>query len=122
MSEAITPGRVMGELDRMSRELNTLAEGLASVERQLEPVQEEYEQFVADFEINLWEKHTEQDAKLPAAALRLRMAHRAMAPELYGRWVALTHSRERMIKRISTIKASIEAQRSLLSAMKEGLI
>lgn len=122
MNEPITPGRVMATLDAMSQELNTLADGLASVARQLEPVQEEYDQWVADFEIGLWEKHTEQGAKLPAASLRLQMAHRKMPPELYGRFVALTHSRDRMVKRISTLKVSVEAQRSLLSAMKEGLV
>lgn len=122
MSEAITPGAVMATLDAMSRELNTLADGLAHVARQLEPVQQEHDDWVADFEIGLWEKHTEQGVKLPAAALRLQMAHRKMPPELYGRYVALVHSRDRMMKRISTLKTSVDAQRSLLSAMKEGLI
>lgn len=122
MTEPITPGAVMATLDAMSQELNTLADGLAHVARQLEPVQQEYDDWVADFEIGLWEKHTEQGVKLPAAALRLQMAHRKMPPELYGRYVALVHSRDRMMKRISTLKTSVDAQRSLLSAMKEGLI
>lgn len=122
MSDPITPGQVMATLDAMSQELNTLADGLAHVARELEPVQEQYDEYVADFEIDLWEKHTEQGAKLPSASLRLQMAHRKMPPELYGRYVALVHSRDRMVKRISTLKLSVDAQRSLLSAMKEGLV
>jgi hypothetical protein len=122
MNNSITPGQVMATLDAMSQELNSLADGLASVARQLEPVQIEVDEYIADFEIGLWEKHTEQGCKLPAAALRIKMAHRSMKPELYGRYVALVHSRDRMVKRISTLKTSVEAQRSLLSALKEGLI
>ena len=41
-----------------------------------------------------------------------------MAPELLGRHDGLVHKRERMRKRISDLRLVIEAERSILSALK----
>lgn len=116
-----TAQQVMATLDDLSRELNDLADSLASVARQLEPVENEYRVFMDDFEITLWNEHVNDGRKLAPAALRIQLAHKAMDPGLYGRYFALVKSRERIVKRISALKTTIEAQRSLLSAMKEGL-
>lgn len=118
----ITAQQVMADLDRMAQEMNALSEGMAYVARALEPVEAAYEKHMDDYEIGLWEKHTNEDAKLPAEKMRVKLAHRAMDPALYGRYFALVKSRDRMVKRISALKCSIEANRSLLSAMKEGLV
>ncbi len=42
-----------------------------------------------------------------------------MPPELFGRRTALVRSRDRMLQRIRTLKTEVEAQRSILSALKE---
>lgn len=124
----ITPGQVMTTLDALSAELHTLADGLAKVERELQGkgndggVQDEYQRFIDDYEIGLWNQHVNDGAKLPAKDLRLQLAHKAMDPALYGRYFALVKSRDRMLTRIGTLKAEIGAQRSILSALKEGLI
>lgn len=118
----ITPGEVMAALDSLSRELNDLADGMARVARQLEPVEDEYTKFMDGYEITLWTEHVEDGRKLPPAALRIQLAHKAMDPDLYGRYFALVKSRDRIVKRIAALKTSIEAQRSLLSALKEGLV
>ena len=126
--KTVVPGDVMRVLDHNARELHDLADALASVERQLRGaskddagVQGAYTAFVDDFEVGLWSQHVE-GAKLPAKDLRLQLAHRAMPPELYGRYFALVTSRDRILSRISTLKAEVGAQRSILSALKEGLV
>lgn len=125
---ALVPGDVLRTLDANASELHILADNLASVERQLHGqgvddhgVQGEYQAFIDAFEIGLWEQHV-GGAKLPAKDLRAQLAHRAMAPELYGRYFALVKSRDRILSRIANLKSEINAQRSLLSALKEGIV
>lgn len=109
----------MGRLNELAQELDLLSRGLLQVERELEPVAEEYQRFVDDFEIGLYTRSTEEnDFKLPSEALRLKLAHRAMPPELYGRHRALLAQRERGMDRIRAVRAQVEAQRSILSALK----
>lgn len=122
MTGTITPGEVMRTLDELARELHGLADAGAKVARQLEPAEDEYTRFMDGYEITLWTEHVEDGRKLPPAPLRIQLAHKAMDPELYGRYFALVKSRDRIVKRIATLKTEIEAQRSLLSALKEGLI
>lgn len=102
------------ELDKLSRDL-------ADTCRKLEPVAKEHDAFVAKYEIGLWRKHLETGQKFPSEAMRLKLAHDEMKPELLGEWAALTASRDRMRKRISDLKSSVESQRSILSALKSEL-
>jgi hypothetical protein len=108
----------MDILAKKATELDDLSKALADVERRLAPVETDYQQFVDDFEIGLWTKHQDEDAKLPSAAMRLKLARQAMDPELLGRYIGLVKSRERMRERISVLKATVDAQRSILSALK----
>jgi hypothetical protein len=121
VQQSVTPGEAMVALDGIARELDDLSGSLAGVERQLEPVESEYERFMASHEIGLWQAHIDHDAKLPPAGLRERLAHRDMPSELYGRHTALNASRKRMEKRIGVLKAASDAQRSILSALKVEL-
>lgn len=124
----IVPGDVLKTLDANAHELRILAENLAQVERKLHGqgaddhgVEGEYQAFIDSYEIGLWEQHV-AGAKLPAKDLRLKLAHREMPPELYGRYFALVKSRDRIVTRITTLSREIGAQRSILSALKEGLV
>lgn len=108
----------MDRLDKMARELGERSTQLAKVTRDLEPVHREYTSFVDDFEIGLWKKHQDEDAKFPSAAMRLKLAEREMDPALLGRHYGLEESRKRLMKRISDLRAEIEAERSILSALK----
>lgn len=121
MTEQAHPTDVMAKLDGFADELNGLSANLAEVQRRLEPVQSEYQEFVDDFEVGLWEAHVNDDAKLPSAAMRLKLAQRAMKPELLGQWVALTKKRDRMMQRIRDLKVEVNAQQSILSALKEEM-
>ncbi len=105
----------MARLDSYAIELDDLSKKLSDVERKLEPAEQEYEAFIDDFYVGLW---ADKEQKLPGEDMRLRLARHAMPPELLGRYSALLHSRKRMEKRVSSIKASIDALRSILSALK----
>lgn len=113
-----TPAESMQRLSALARELGELSSALADVNRKLDPVENDYTQFVDDFEIGLWRRHEDEGAKLPSEKLRLKLAHKAMDPALYGRYVGLTKSRERLMKRISDLRVEVDAERSILSALK----
>jgi hypothetical protein len=115
VSDAIT---CMNRLDAFAVELDTLSKALAETERRLEPLECGYEEFLGEYEIWLVEQAQEKGEKPPAERLRERMALKAMPREILGPYLALSAKRRRMEKRISAIKAGIEAQRSLLSAYK----
>lgn len=105
-------GEYADELDKLSKELT-------QVERMLEPVSEEVQKFKDDFELGLYHRSVnDTDFKLPAEKIREKLAVRALAPDVYGRHLALVASRDRMRRRIGDLKALVEAQRSILSAEK----
>lgn len=114
-----TPMEARVKLNELADELGHLAGLLAQAERLLEPVASEYQQFVDDFETGLWFKHVgEEGAKLPSAEMRVKLAHREMDPKLLGNYVGLMNKRQRLTDRIRSLKVEIEAQRSILSALK----
>jgi chromosome segregation ATPase len=108
----------MEKLDGHSLELDELSKGLAETERKLEPVEKQYEAFLDDFETAAWDRHVKDDAKLPPKDMRLRLARREMPSDLLGQHSALHAKRRRIEKRIGSLKAEIDAQRSILSALK----
>lgn len=114
MSDAID---VMLRISAISDELDELSKNFGTSEEELEPVQKEYEDVVGNFEAGLWRKH-EEGGKFPPEKLRLRLAHAAMDAELLGSFTRLHAARKRFEKRISTLKAELDAQRSLLSTLK----
>ena len=116
-----TPAEAMQRLDGLSKDLGSLSSLLAEVNRALEPVQEQYEQFLDDFETGLWFRHETEGAKLPSADMRIRLAHKAMSPELLGQYRGLTNKRDRLRKAISDKKADVDAWRSMLSALKSEM-
>lgn len=114
-----TPVEALDRLDGHAQELDTLSRGLAEVQRQLEPIEVEYQTFVDDFEVGLYLKSEVVDGpRLPSEAMRLKLARRAMAPELLGRRDGLIRKRDRMSKRIDDLSRICNAERSVLSALK----
>ncbi len=116
MSEA---RQAMNKLAEFADELDRLSKAQAEVSRRLEPADTEYEQFITDFEVGLWNKvEGGHLSKLPSEAMRTRLAHKEISPELLGRREGLRQSRERITRRISDLKQMVDAQRSILSALK----
>lgn len=114
-----TAAECMTLLDEHARELDTRSKELAATERDLEPVEAEYRKFVDDFEIGLWQRSQDEEGfKLPSEALRLKLAHRSIDPAVLGRYVGLVKRRRRLEQRLRDLKAAVDAQRSILSALK----
>lgn len=118
MTDAIT---VMQRLDDQAAELDYLSKALTETERKLEPAEVAYEEFMAAHEEGLWQRHITDGDKFPPEKLRERMGHRAMDPDLLGRYTALLNSRRRLKDRISAVKAGVSAQQSVLSALRTEL-
>jgi chromosome segregation ATPase len=79
-------------LSVLAQELGARSGDLAHVSRELEATDEAYRAYVDEYE--------------------------AMDPALLGRHKGLCASRDRLKQRIADLKAEIEAQRSILSALK----
>ncbi len=115
------PASVLARLDEHSRELDQLSRDLAQLERDLEPITKLYEDFVDDYETGLWDAHLNDEAKLPSEAMRLKLARRALnasAADVLGRYASLMASRKRIERRIASLKTSVSADQSILSALK----
>ena len=111
---------VTGKLDAQAQELDKLSRELGQTERDLAPVEECYESYLDTFETGLWDLHVAGD-KLPPAEIRLRLARREMDKALLGEYSALIRKRKRLEKRIKALGSAIDAQRSILSALKQEL-
>lgn len=114
----IDPMAVTQDLDGYARELDRISKEMDAVADQLRPVDDEYEAFMGAYEEGLWNRHVEDGEKFPPEALRTRMGRRAMSPELLGRYTRLVADRKRMEKRVSSLKAIVDAKRSVLSALR----
>jgi hypothetical protein len=117
-----TVAQATGVLDEKARELDDLSKKLGKVELELESAEEAYQKFVDDFELGLWRQHVDHGAKLPPTEkLRLKLAHEAMDPVVLGRYIGLKNRRDRIEKRIKSLGKTVDAQRSILSALKTEL-
>ena len=114
------PGSVMARLDALSQELDHVSKELAKTEEEVEPIEAQYEERVTDWETALWDQCREdpETQKWPPEKLRTRMAHKAFDAVLLAQMTALQAKRKRLEKRVGSIKVQVDAQRSILSALK----
>jgi hypothetical protein len=104
-----------------SRELDDLSKALMNSEKELAPIERELEIFVSDFQVAMWDECREAGERLPAAEIRQALAHRAFDRDRYNRYLALKAARARARQRIGDLKGIVDAQRSILSALKTEL-
>lgn len=117
MSDVIA---AIGALDDKRRELGKRSDELADVNRKLEPVKRDHDEFVSNYKAGLWDKLINGEInKLPAEDIRDALALREMPTDLRGPYLQLTESRDRLRKRISDLRLEVEALRSVLSAEKD---
>lgn len=113
MSDVIT---VLRELDAAATELDDQSTKLWALGVELDPVQIEYDEFLGAYVEGLWQQTVENGTRFPSEDVRTRLAHRAMPPELLGRFTALHAQRKRIEKRIEHLRMVVAAKRSILSA------
>lgn len=106
-------------LEGYAQELDKRSNELTGTQRELDEVEPKYRDFIEAYEVTLYEKA--EGSRLPSEKLRLALAHRAMPRELLERYRVLVAKRARLQKRISDLRASVDAQRSVLSAEKVTL-
>lgn len=105
-----------------ARELDGISKLLVDTERQLEPVEDQVEDFIEAFVADLWEEAIGDPAvKFPPEAVRLALAHKAIDRDVYNRYRALKRSRVRCKQRLSDLREIVAAQRSIVSAAKTEL-
>jgi cell division protein FtsB len=108
-------------LSAVAYELDHLSKGLAEVERRLEPIQEKYDDGLADYEAGLFKAYEDGEGKWPGEDTRERLYRRQLDRDLRREYDRLHASRKRMEKRIRTLSTAADAQRSVLSALKVEL-
>lgn len=105
------------KLEDYAQELDTRSGELAETQRVLDTLAPKYTDFIEVYEATLYDKGD----KLPSEKIRLALAHRAMPRELLEGYRVQVAKRDRLKRRISDLKASVEAQRSVLSAEKVAI-
>lgn len=112
---------VTAKLDEQAIELDTLSKALAETERKLEPLEKFYEEAVDDFETSCWDAHVKEDAKLPPSELRERLARRTIPEQVLNERAGLLAKRKRLEKRIRHLGDAIDAQRSIVAALRSEM-
>jgi hypothetical protein len=121
MTDDLSVGGCITKLTDIANELATLSGGLHKLERESEQTLREYDQFVADFEVALFERYEKDEGKWPGEKTRERLARKAMDQEMRRTVDRIHAARRRAEKRIADLKAEADSWRSILSALKEEL-
>lgn len=119
--QEISVGSSTAALTDISNELLTLSQALQQVEKRLEPLERAYEEDFADFEAGMFKRYEDGEGKWPGEDTRERLYRRTMPQEQRQELMRLQAARKRAEKRISSLTAAANAQRSILSALKVEL-
>ena len=115
----LVPALVMHELNELAAEATSLGDKLAKAQRNFEPAERAYDDFVTSFVAGLWQKHLDGEIKrMPGEDIRLALAHKAIPPETYGQYLAWKQSIARLEQALRANRTAIDAKRSVLSALK----
>ncbi len=114
-------GTVLVKLDAYASELDGCSRKLAQVEEELEPRNSIYEEAMDDYEAQCWENHEDRGDKLPPQHMREVLARRSISREIRDQRAVLLSRRKRLEKRIRTLSDLVDAQRSILSALKSEM-
>lgn len=114
----ITPADCIARLTYISDELGTMSLGLLQVEQKLQPLEQAYDEELADFEAGMFEAWEKGEGKWPGEETRERFYRRTMPADRRQELLRLRAARKRAEKRIASLKAAADAQRSVLSALK----
>lgn len=112
-------GSVTGLLGQYAEELDRLSKEKAKVEAELERPAAEYDARYDAFVARLWARYEAGEIRsFPGEDVRRALARQEMDPEMLVRRDRLVAARGRKMRRVADLGAIIDAQRSVLSALK----
>lgn len=114
----VSVGSCITALTSISDDLLSLSAALLEVEKKLQPLERAYEEEFADFEAGMFERYEAGEGKWPGEETRERLYRRTMPQEHRQELMRLQAARKRAEKRLASLKAAADAQRSILSALK----
>lgn len=112
---------MLAELDRLARELDNVSKALVKTEQLLEPVEEEYGAAIEAKLVALHDAALKDGSRVPRQEIVVAMARAEMPEQLRKNFDHLVALRRRGERRLSGLKATVDAQRSILSALKAEL-
>lgn len=115
------PLEALNRLDALARELDAVSRSLAEVEKKLEPAEALHDDFAEEFLVHLHEEALANNQRLPRQEVCDALARRQMPTEIRKEYDHLLALRRRGERRLSALKSSVDAQRSILSALKTEL-
>jgi hypothetical protein len=101
-----------------AEELDNLSKVLTKTEHELGPLEAELTLHEEAFEATCWDDHVQNDVKLPPQKTREALARRSFDEAKYSRILALRAARTLTKRRIGDLKEIVDAQRSIVSALK----
>ncbi len=114
-------GTVLLKLDAYAAELDACSRKLAAVEEELEPLEVAYNEAMDDLEAMYWNAHENDDAKLPPQHMREALSRKSLRSAFSHERALFLSKRKRLEKRIRTLAELVDAQRSILSALKSEM-
>lgn len=115
------PVECKDKLRKLADRLDVLSRTLGAINNELRPIEEQYDDFIRDYELGLYDRCEEEGKKLPAADMRLQLALREMPVSFRGKYRELVSKRESLKQQIGNLKVEVDSWRSLLSAEKAEL-
>lgn len=115
------PLEALARLDQLARELDKVSRTLAGVERELEPVEAQYVAATEEHLLTLHRAALAEGIRLPREEVTTALAREAMPERVRVEYDHLMALRRRGERRLSGLKAAVDAQRSILSALKAEL-
>lgn len=99
-------------------ELDNVSKALVQVEKDLEILEPQYEDFIESHIAGLWEDAQKEGTRLPPEDVRKALAHKAMDPNLKAQYRAHLATRRRAKSRLADLREIVAAHRSIVSAAK----
>lgn len=117
------PGALMGEIHALAVALDKGQRELSAAIRELGEVEAEYERAFNRELLVIRDDAVRRGERVPAEDLRRAMAHSAIAPELYARYLRARAAVDAGRAWLRATEAGLSARQSLLSAFKaEGAV
>jgi hypothetical protein len=104
-----------------ARELDNVSKALVEVEKAIEVLEPQVEDFLESFIANLYDECQDKGERLPPEDVRKALANKALPSELKAQYRAHLATRRRCKSRLADLREIVAAHRSIVSAAKTEL-